>query len=186
MTRRHGITSSTYTNIIIDSGAVYKDWGVSGGNTLLGATRGGSSFEVKTEIRHMDVDGARGLVKLGERITNVEVVLVANFIEISSDLLNYALPGSDVTTTTAAASWDTITRALELATGDYFTNIAIVGEVAGTTNPVVCIVKNPLSNGELSMTFADKEETALPVTWNGHFTTSDLDTEPWEILYPKS
>ncbi|GAG27044.1 unnamed protein product, partial [marine sediment metagenome] len=96
MTRWHGITDDTYERLIIDSGAVYKDFvsqAVPG--TLLGATRGGSTFTIEQEIKDMVVDGAKGPVKGGRRITRVNVKLVCNFIQHSADLWLDAIPGSE-------------------------------------------------------------------------------------------
>jgi hypothetical protein len=185
MNRQHGITANTYKRLVIDSGAVYKNYGVAGGNILLGATRGGNTFTIESEYREMEVDGAKGPLKGMRRITKVTATLVANFIEISSNIIQMALPGSIGTTTASPASWDIIKRSLEIALTDYVTNIAIIGEVNGQSKPSVLILKNALADGNFEIGFEDNNESVLPVTFKGHFSLSDLDTEPWEIRFPK-
>jgi len=179
--RKHGITESTYKNFIIDSGAVYKNYGEAS-QVLLGATRGGNTFNIATEYREMEVDGARGPVVSSRRITRVDVKLTANFVEIDDAILELALTGA---TNTNNTTYKTITRAIQIATSDYLTNVAIVGESSGSSSvPVVCILKNPIADGGFEMSFADKDETVVSVEFSGHFSLTDLDTEPYEIRIP--
>jgi hypothetical protein len=183
MARRHGIVSDTYDRIVVDSGAVYKNYDETG-EMLLGATRGGNTFTIETEYKVMEVDGARGPVKGGRRITNVTARIVANIVELSEDIFRLALPGSSAAATTPAPGQDGITRSLQISASDYCTNIAIVGDVSGSDEPIICIIKNGLGDGNLEVSFVDKDESVVAVTFTGHFTPDDLDTEPWEIRYP--
>lgn len=194
MGRWHGITSDSYKRLIIDSGAVYKDFtsqAVPG--TLLGATRGGSTFTIEQEIKDMAVDGAKGPVKGGRRITRVNVKLVCNFIEHSADLWQHALPGSEyesdfATTYPPAPVDDThveFRRRLEIALSDYITNVVIIGQITGTDQAVVCGLKNGLADGNFEMAFVDNEETGLSVQFTGHFRPDCLDEEPWILWYPE-
>ena len=182
MARQHGVTSTTFTEIIIDSGAVYKNYGESG-QALLGATRGGNTFTIETEYREMEVDGARGAVKSGRRITGVVCSVVANFLAIDKDTILQNLTGA------AAADITThyrITRSLQLTDSAYLTNVAIVGEVPGKTNSVICRIDNAISDAGFEFAFTDKDETILATTFKAHFDPSDLDTEPWAISYPQT
>ncbi|MCO4819783.1 MAG: hypothetical protein KC517_09175 [Bacteroidetes bacterium] len=187
LNRQHGVTSDTYKKFYIDSGAVYKNYGESG-ELLLGATRGGNTFVIEQEIRDMPVDGARGKVVGGDRITNINAIITANFIEMSSVLMQLALPGSavaDYPVAPASKTHDSITRALDIALTDYATNIAIVGEVTGNdTVGGVVILSNGLSDGNFELGFTDKDESVLAITFGARFDPSDLDTEPWEIRHP--
>jgi len=183
LTRRHGISTNTYSRFLIDSGAVYFNYTTSGTTNLLGATRGGNTFTIDSEYRDMEADGARGPVKGGRRITNVTVTLVANMLEIdNTKVIGYGLTGSD---TTDSGAYYTTTRSLEISAGDYLTDIAIVGEVSGSeSDPAVFICKNPISTGGFEVSMSDKDETVIPITFTGHFTVAAMDTEPWEIRWP--
>ena len=186
MARQHGVTTDTYKNLVIDSGAVYKNYGEAG-EALLGATRGGNTFTVEQEVRNMEVDGAKGPVKGFRRITNVTASITANFVEFSKEVLNLAMVGSDIADypDTPSKTHDQITRALEIAIGDYLTNIAIVGEVTGnSTYPCVAIIKNVIADGNLEISHAPNDESVVAVTFKAHFDSGDLDDEPWEVRYP--
>ena len=186
MARKHGVTANTFKKFVIDSGAVYKNYGT-GGETLLGATRGGNTFSIETEYREMAADGAKGPVKGGKRITKVDAKIKANFVEISSAVLALALPGAAVSDypNTPGKTHDSVKRSLAIALADYVTNIAIVGEVTGnSTQPIIVILSNVLADGKFELGFTDNDESVLAVEFTAHFDASALDTEPWEIRYP--
>jgi len=192
MGRWHGITSDTYKRLIIDSGAVYKDFtDLANPGTRVGATRGGSTFTIEQEFKDMAVDGAKGPVKGSRRITKVNVKLVCNFIEHSADLWEMALPGSeyaaDFATTIAPVDSDHVEfrRSLEIALSDYIDNVVLIGQITGTNQAVVCGIKNALADGNFEMAFTDSEETGLSVQLTAHFDPDNLDEEPWILWYPE-
>ncbi len=184
MSRYHGITENTYKRFVIDSGAVRRGYvSEADRGDLIGATRGGSTFTIEQEIREMPVDGAKGPVKGGRRITRVNVKLVANFIEWSTDMLLSMLPGS---TESLSTDHDEITRDLQLSDSDYLSNVVIIGEVSDSSaaGPAILMVRNAIVDSSFEAALVDADETGLSVTFTGHFTTTDLDTEPWKILWP--
>jgi hypothetical protein len=186
MARKHGVTASSFTRFIIDAGAVYKNYGESG-ETLLGATRGGNSFKIETEQRAMGVDGAIGEVKGSKRIVNVAATITANFVELSKALFLLANPGATSADypATLGKTHDLITRANDLATSDYLTNVAIVGNSTySTTGYIIVKLLNVLSDGNLEIGFNDKDEAVVPITFKAHFDPSTLSTEPWAIYNP--
>jgi len=191
MGRWHGITDESYKRLIIDSGAVYMNFvDQADPGTLLGATRGGSTFTIEQEIKDMQVDGAKGPVIGSRRITKINVKLVANFIEQNVTIWNKALPGSEysasfATTEDPADAYHVeFRRHLQIALSDYITNVVIIGQISGTDQAVVCGVKNALADGNFEFTFADNEEAGLSVQFTAHFDPNDLDSEPWILWYP--
>ena len=186
MAKQNGINSSTYKEFIIDSGKLYMNYGEIG-EAALGATRGGSTFAINTEYRDMPVDGAKGVVKGGRRITRVEVMLTVNMVEIDATILAKALPGSDTADypNTPSKTHDQITRALDIALGDYITNVAIVGEVSGAASTYfIGILKNVLADGNLEVALVDNDESVLSIQFKAHFDPATITTEPWEIRWP--
>ena len=185
--RYHGITDTTYKNFVIDSGEVrlnYVDQTDPG--TLLGATRGGTTFTIETEYRDMPVDGAKGKVKGGRRITKVDAKMVCNFVEFSSDIIKMALPGSAITNhPTATPTHDEIKRSLAIALGDYHASIALIGQVSGSELPIICLLKNALADGNFEISAVDNEESVLAMTFSAHFDTDNLDLEPYLVRYPQ-
>lgn len=186
MARQHGINSSSYKEFIIDGGKLFFNYGEAG-ELAMGATRGGSTFAINTEYKDMPVDGAKGPVKGGRRITKVEAVLTVNMIEFNAALLAKALPGSAQADypSTPAKTHDKITRSLTLALTDYITNVAIVGEVTGVSDKYfVGILKNVIADGNLEISFVDNDESVLSLQFKAHFDPAAIDTEPWEIRWP--
>jgi len=192
MGRWHGISGETYKRIIIDSGAVYKNFvSQASPGTLLAATRGGSTFTIEQEIKDMAVDGAKGPVKGSRRITKVNVKLVCNFISHDADLWQMALPGSEysadfATTISPVDDYHVeFRRSMEIALSDYITNVVIIGQIQGSDQAVICGLKNALADGNFEMAFTDNEESGLSVQFTGHFDPDALDEEPWILWYPE-
>lgn len=188
---RHGITSQTVENFIIDAGAVYffntVDKETPANWSLLGATRDGNSFSVEQDVREMPIDGVKGPLKGARRIIRVMPQIVANLIEMSTASFLRALPGADAADwPTVSPTHDQITRALEIALADYIENLALVGTVNGRDEPFVGIIKNGLADQNLEISTSPNDESGLAVTFTGHFDPSDVEEEPWEILYPKA
>jgi hypothetical protein len=154
---------------------------------LLGATRGGNSFKIETEQRTMEVDGAIGMVKGGQRIVGVKATITANFVEMSKALFLLANPGATAADfpATEGKTHDLITRARDLLTTDHVTNIAIVGNSTySTTGYVVVKLYNALADGNVELGFNDKDESVVPVTFQAFFDPTTLSTEPWAIYNP--
>ena len=183
MARETGIIKTTYQNLVIDSGAVYKNFvDPTSLGTRMGATRGGSAFSIEQEWKDMPVDGAHGKVKGGKRLIGLKATLTCNFIEIAQEILKRALPGSAITN--LPVTHKTFSRSLTLADTDYLGNVVIVGEMSGSTGRIICGVTNALADGNFEMNFADKEEAGVTLAFSGHFLPEALDTEPWILMFP--
>ncbi len=181
--QRHGVTSNTPNRILIDAGAVYfkatDDWTVASPGTLLGATKGGNTFEVNRTIKRMDPDGAKGPVRGFRRIEEVVAILTANLIEITEANLLMALPGS-------SAASHVITGG-EVADATYIANVVIVGTITGfdgTAKPIICKLKNCLADGPFALKLDPKSEAVLQMKFTAHYANTDLTTEPWSVEYP--
>lgn len=183
MARQHGITSNTANRLVLDSGALYINYDEAG-QALIGATRGGAVFSIEQEIREIPLDGALGPVKNLRRITRSMPKLTFTMLEFTlADLKRY-LPEA---ASTPNGNWDDITRSqANIASGTYITNVALVAELSGTTQPVICKVKNALFIQSFALTTVDKDEGNLPLEAVGHYLDTDLDTEPWEIRWPNT
>lgn len=86
----------------------------------------------------------------------------------------------------AASTNQTTITGGEIATSDYIDNVAIVGNVSNKTYPIVCMVKNALADAGFTLSTAPRDEAVPSIVFTGHFSGTDLDTEPWEIRYPNS
>jgi len=183
MARQHGVTTNTSSRLVLDSGALYVDYD-EGGQALIGATRGGATFTIEQDVREIEIDGALGPIKNLRRIVRSVPKLSCTLLEMTLAQFKRMLPSS---ASSVSGSFDVITRITNaIAAGAYYTNIAIVAEMASLTNPVVVKVKNALFTGPFALTTTDQDEGTLPIEAEGHYLDTDLDTEPWEIKFPQS
>lgn len=179
-----GITTDTYKKFIIDAGAVFVGFeGFQSTGTLLGATRSGSTITIEQEIKEMEADAARGPVKGSRRIVRVNASISINIIAHSTANFLKMLPGSS--SQTSQLLWDAINRAIIIADSDFLPNIALVGETTVDNKPIAIVLKNVINTGNFELNFSDKEEGVCALNFVAHFDPSDMDAEPWEILFPQ-
>ena len=116
----------------------------------------------------------------------IKASLTVNFIEHTLAGLKRALVGS--ASATFETDWDAITRAIAIGDSDFLSDITIVGEVSGDSDGMAIKLDNTIADGNLELTFADKEEGVIAMTFTAHFDPNDLgegtDTEPWTIYWP--
>ena len=178
----HGVSTNTPDRMVFGAGAVYIGSGdPTSPGTLLGATLGGSVFEINRTFRDIRPDGSKGKVKGFRRVEEVEGTLTVKLLEITEANLLMALPG-------ASATAHAITGA-EIDDSDYITAVSIVAEVTGftmTTNPIIFTLSNCLVEGPLSLGLNNNEEATIELKFTAHFADSDLSTEPWQITTPSA
>jgi hypothetical protein len=187
MPRYTGVSSSTPVNLVVDAGAVYFNYGTAS-QRLLGATRGGNTFVVTQEFRVIEADGVPGAISDMIRIINVDPTMEVNMLEFSKENLLVAFPGAELTDypNAQAKTHDEISRVNNVSASDFLENIALVGTVQGKTEPIICLLYNVLQRDNMSMQRQDDDESVVTLTFHGHFDVTDLETEPWKILYPAS
>lgn len=92
---KHGVSTDSADRILIDAGAIYFGFkSADNPGTLLGATRGGNSFELARTIRRMEADGAKGPVKGLKRLEEVVATIKANMLELTAENLRRAIAGA--------------------------------------------------------------------------------------------
>ena len=187
-----GFTATTAEKLLLDAGAFFKDFEV-GTDTfdsavtagkLLGATQGGGTFSAIPTIRKIEIDGVKGAAKGLEVIDEWVVTIMANLKEISEDVLVTALTAGVAANGTTGYRKITANNYIQLT--DYIDNITWVGRLSGSETPVIIQVLNALSTGGLTLATQDKAEGLIPLTFTGHYDSTELDTPPFEIHYPTS
>lgn len=180
-----GFNADTAKNLLLDAGAVYKNFDKKTfKGTLVGATQGGNSFNAKPTMRNIPVDGVKSeYVKGLTVIDNWVVSLTTNLLEITKETLTMAL--GVVEETGHDKDYDSIKGKNYIGENDYLDNIAYVGKLSNGGKPVIIIVENALNHEGLQLATQDASEGVLPVTLFGHMASDDLDNPPFEILYPK-
>lgn len=185
--KRHGITTDTVKNMLLDAGAVYANYGETD-ERLIGATSGGNTFTIEREIKEIEADGARGKVKGLRRIITENASLTINLLEMSVENFKMALTAADVSDvmdndgTTKVA--DKIKSRGQILDSDYLKNVALVTTVSGSDQPCVIILYNVIADDEIELELEDKEEGKPEITLSAHYDPADLETVPYEIRYP--
>ncbi len=185
-----GVSANTPKRIMFGAGTIHKGLKYSDNKwnfdeSIVGATSGGSKLAITPEITNVDVDGAlvkaKGLnVKTGET-ASMEV----NFIELTQDVIKAATIGTDGTSEDAT-NYDVIQPKAAIAEGDYWENIAFVGKTLDGKD-VIVIMDNALCTSGFEQEGKNKEGSVGKYTFECHAElTSDLDTLPWKIYFPKS
>jgi len=186
-----GVSSASVERFVIDAGAVYINLGEEG-ERLLGATRGGNSFQIEHDIKLLEIDGVKGASKGARRIIESNARVVCNLLEFSTENLLLAIAGADATdwtdpsTTATGATHDEIRRTRNISSLDYISNIAVVGKISGSDENIICMVRNALSDEGFELGMEDREEGVLEVTFTAHYDLDNVDEEPWAIYMPKA
>lgn len=184
---KNGVTANTPKNILFGAGTIHKGlkydttWNFS--TSLVGATSGGSKLSIIPEITKVEVDGAlvpaKGLtVKTGESAT-----MEINFIELTEDIIKASTIGK--AGTSEDSTYNAIVPKADIEEGDYWENIAFVGKTLDGKN-IIAILENALCTSGFEQEGKNKEGAVGKYTFESHAElTSDLDTLPWKIYYPK-
>lgn len=189
----HAITADLPKNLIFDAGVLYKNFkSPSEPGEVLGATRGGSEFNLNAEIREIEADGVPGPVKGLKRVSRAEPSININLLALTMENLKMAIPGAKSSTAGEGFDdYDVITSG-QITDDSYFENLALVART-GAGKPVIVIIENALADGDLSISFADNDEANPSITFAGHYDPAVLETQsdpidnmPFKIYYPKA
>ena len=190
-----GYTENTPKNYLIDSATVFKNVTYASGpgftGTLIGATQGGVVVTIEQNYRYPEVDGTahvQGRVKGNTILESAKAQVVIKLKELTAENLRGGLNGAivDALSTEAPTGYKKITTKRAVASGDYLTNIAVVGTLAGTAEPVIFIIDNPLCIDGYEVATEDNSEAVLELTYVAHATAAQVtaDEFPWRILFP--
>lgn len=157
------------------------------GRFLLGATRGGNEFTVEREIKTIEIDGVRGKAKGMRVLTDESATIKTNLIEFTNKALYAALAGMELTTDTVTSADIIRTKAgLSTISVDYFwSDVALIGEISGSSNPAIIVIKNALGDGGLTIKCEDKNEAVYEVTFSAHYDPANFNAPIWEIRLPQ-
>ncbi|HFI0593027.1 TPA: hypothetical protein ACGO2M_000844 [Streptococcus suis] len=157
--------------------------------TLHGATSGGVTLTIEQTYRDIEVDGTSHTKLKGNKVLESAFASAkVNLKEITAESIRQSLNGAieTATTTEAPTGYKVVTTKRYLEDGDYIANMAIVGTLSGTNEPVIAILDNVISTGGLELTTEDNNETVIEQTFEAHATVEQLDADkfPWRILFP--
>lgn len=151
------------------------------GTDILGATRGGGSFQCTPEVRNIEADGKRYEFKGSTIFDSWTVMLTTTLLEVNADNMQRVLASADVEETATTKKTVKIRTSID-ATKDYIENLTWVGD---TSEGLVLIsLKNALNTSGLNFTFTDKGESTMPVEFHAHQeSVQDMQYAPCEIVF---
>lgn len=192
---KNGVTADTPKNILFGAGTIHKNLVYTAGegqtagswnfaSSIIGATSGGSKVSIVPEVTKIDVDGALVATKGLSRKVGETATMEVNFIELSKELVKTATLGK-YGTSADSDNFDLIEAKADIEEGDYFDNIAFVGETLDGRN-IIVIMENALCTSGFDQEGKNKEGAVGKYTFECHAEiTDDLDKLPWHIYYPK-
>jgi hypothetical protein len=178
-----GFTSSLPTDVVLDSGVLYVN------TTVLGATKGGLTFDPGVTYRNVEFDGKRSAVKLLDRKMMTAPKLSGTVIELPTGNIARIEPGAVVATTgawTASTSYQPKRAAGLLVTGDYVAEVRAIwlrgsGGFVQVRFPSALITKYDIQSQDAEeVSIAIEIEARLDVALSGFTNVGDV---PFRIEY---
>ena len=194
-----GYTKDTPQRFQLNAGALLENltWvkdleGASGkwSGDLIGATSGGSSISLVNTFRQAEIDGVFTAVVGGDSIESSEGKFEVNMIEWTANNLKRALL-ADVKTsdgTEYPEGYEVITTRREVKSTDYIENLAYVGTITGSNNPIIIIMHHAFPTGGLEFEPKDKQEGIYKLVFEARASADNVnDTSlPVTILFPNA
>jgi len=147
--------------------------------SILGATRGGGSFNVGREMRNPEIDGMRYNFKGSFFVDSTDPYLSTNLVEVTPENFAVALGG----TITGSSGKKTLTVNTAIDSGDYLTNLCWVGDLADGGLVLICLY-NALNTSDFNFTFTDKGEGVIGVEFHAcQANVNDYDEAPFEVVF---
>ena len=185
----NGVSSTTAQNIVFGAGTIHKGLKFEGSSwnfdtSCVGATKGGSTLTITPEFYSVEPDGSTVAIKDFKRKVGETATLEVNFLELTKDLIKSAVVGAEGTSDDST-NYDLIESKADIVEGDYWENIAFVGETLDGKN-IIVILDNALCTSGLSLEGKNKEEGVGKYTFECHADAeTSLTTLPYHIYYPK-
>lgn len=184
----NGVSAKTVQNIAFGAGTIHKGlkyetnkWNFEA--SCVGATKGGSTLTITPEFYSVEPDGSTVAIKDFKRKVGETAKLDVNFLELTADLMKASVVGKSGTS--ADTTYDLIESKDAIEEGDYWENIAFVGETLDGKN-IIVILDNALCTSGLTLEGKNKEESVGKYTFECHADASEsLTTLPYHIYYPK-
>lgn len=185
----NGITENTVKNIQFGAGTIHKGLKYTAGTgwnfeeSCIGATKGGSSAKIIPTFYSVQPDGAVVAVKDFKRKIGEQATMEINALELSLDMIKASIIG-ETDTSVEVDGYEAIKSKANIDSGDYWENIAFVGETLDNKN-IIVILDNALCTSGLTLTGKNGEENVYAMTFECHGDANEsLTTLPYHIYYP--
>lgn len=193
-----GLTSKTFERLQLNAGMFLKNFDYSSatdagmlaellkteknkasGSSLMGATRGGGSFECTPNTRSIEADGKRE-EWVGSTINDGwNIKLKTTLLEMTPGNFKDAIGTADITT---ASKKHTLKIHTDIRDTDYIESLVWVGDTS--KGLVLIAIKNALNTAGATLTWTDKGEGTIPVEFTAHQDSLETDgNAPCEIVF---
>lgn len=191
-----GLRSATYDHLQLNAGLFLLgfDWSnantaealkaaidafVTEGEGVIGATRGGGTFQATPAMRNIEADGLRAPHKRGTVNDGWTVKLTGTMLEFTAENMARALATTTVTTESGVKK---IRLRTKIEESDYIPKLCWIGD---TSKGFALIeIENALNVNGATFTFTDKGEGTLPFEFQAHQEDVLAQEEaPCTILY---
>lgn len=188
-----GLSKDTNKRLIFDAGAFFINYDIEN-DTLdtamkkcIGATSGGGgNFEAVPEFRDIEIDGVKGKTKGSTVLDGWDVSMTANVVEFKTDTFRYAFGATDSEEIKIEDFDYTKIRGKNRITHcDYLDNITFMGNITGSSRPIIITVFNVLNEEGLSIDVVDKDNAVAELKFQGSYDPDNVDNPPFAIYYPK-
>lgn len=184
----NGITEDTVKNIQFGAGTIHKglkyvaETGWNFEESCVGATKGGSSVKIEPTFYTVEPDGSSVAVMNFKRKIGEKATMEINLLELNAEMLKASVVGADGESDVEGMAL--IESKADIEEGDYWENIAFVGETLESKN-IIVILPNALCTSGLSIEGKSGEESVGKFTFECHGDASEsLTTLPYKIYYP--
>lgn len=191
--KKTGYSDNTSKSYIINAATVYTDVTYATGSgftgTLHGATAGGVTLTIETTYRDIEVDGTSHMKVKGNKVLEAATATITtNVKEITAETIRKSLNGTleEVEVDEGPTGYKVVRSKRFVEDADYTTNMAVVGTLSGTNEPVIAILDNVLCTSGFEGATEDNSEMVIEQVYEAHATVEQLDADefPWRILYP--
>lgn len=191
--KRTGYSKDTPKNYLINAATIYTDvkYAAEGGftGTLHGATSGGVTLTIEQTYRDIEVDGTSHMKVKGNKVLeSANATITANMKELTAENIRKSLNGTirEAKAEEGPAGYRVIETKRLVEDSDYVNNMAVVGTLSGSNEPVIAILDNVLATSGLELGTEDNNEAVVEQTYEAHATVEQLDEDkfPWRILFP--
>ena len=184
----NGITSDTVKNIQFGAGTIHKGLKYTEGagwnfeESCVGATKGGSSVKIVPEFYTVSPDGSSVAVKDFKRKIGEKATMDVNLLELNADMIKASVVGKDGESD--IDGFNLIESKANIESGDYWENIAFVGETLDNKQ-IIVILPNALCTSGLTIEGKSGEESVGKFTFECHGDANEsLVGLPYKIYYP--
>jgi len=175
MATKEGISSSTFERMMFGPGTV------SINDSVMGATKGGSTLEINRVFRDIRPDGAKGKVRGFRYLESSEAILTVRLLELTEENVYYALAGSTLSSHVISGG--------DLTPGGTYINavqldVEMKGVTAASENSEVEVeLTHCLVEGPFVLNLPESGEVVVEMKFHAHFHPDTLTTEPWTITF---